>query len=334
MQYYWEHNRRFNALTNYFRKKFGERIQKLSINAGFSCPNRDGTISKEGCTYCNNEAFNPSYCSPSKSITQQIEEGISFHTKRYRRAEKYLAYFQTYSNTNAELKILKSKYEEALNHPAVIGLAIGTRPDCIDENKLDYLQKLSEKYFISVEYGVESCYNSTLEKIQRGHTFEQSKKAIEETTQSRACRQAGNIHTGIHLILGLPGESREQMLEEANIISSLPVSAIKFHQLQIIKNTRIADDYIKSPENFHIFSIDEYIDFIIDFTELLNPEIMIERFTAEVPPRFLVKGGFGLLRTDQILQKIEKRMEERETWQGRLFKSQNPNPKSQTNSKF
>lgn len=313
MIYKWGHNRRFNALTNFFQKKFGERIQKLSINAGFSCPNRDGTISRKGCTYCNNEAFNPSYCSPKKSITQQIEEGISFHAKRYRRAGKYLAYFQTYSNTHANLNELKLKYEESLSHPSVVGLAIGTRPDCVDENKLDYLQKLSEKYFISIEYGIESCYNSTLEKIQRGHTFEQLKKAIEETRQR-------NIHTGIHLILGLPGESREQMLKEANIISGLPVSAIKFHQLQIIKNTRMADDYIKAPENFHIFSIDEYIDFIIDFTELLNPEIMIERFTAEVPPRFLVKGGFGLLRTDQILQKIEKRIEERNTWQGKLFK--------------
>lgn len=310
--YEWENSRRFNALTNFFQKKFGERIQKLSVNAGFTCPNRDGTIGINGCTYCNNAAFNPSYCSVEKSITQQIAEGIDFHTKRYRRAEKYLAYFQTYSNTHADLEILKSKYEEALSCEGIAGLVIGTRPDCIDNAKLDYLQKLSEKYFISVEYGVESCYNSTLEKINRGHTFEQSVKAIEETTSR-------GIHTGIHLIFGLPGESREEMLAEADTISKLPISTVKFHQLQIIKDTITAAEYAANPENFDIFNLAEYLEFIIDFTERLNPRIMIERFTAEVPPRFLVKGGFGLLRTDQVLQRIEKRMEERETWQGKLF---------------
>jgi radical SAM protein (TIGR01212 family) len=314
LQYLWKHQRRFNAYTNFCQQKFGERIQKLSINAGFTCPNRDGKISKDGCTYCDNAAFNPSYCSPAKSITQQIIEGIEFHTVRYRRAGKYLAYFQAYSNTYDDLDVLKSKYEEALLHKDVIGLVIGTRPDCVDDKKLDYLKKLSEKYFISVEYGVESCYNKTLELINRGHTFEQSVRAIEETAKR-------NIHTGIHLLFGLPGESRNEMLEEASIISKLSVTTIKFHQLQIIQNTAMAEEYTNNLEKIHIFDLDEYIDFIIDFTERLNPEIMIERFTAEVPPRFLLKGGFGLLRTDQILQKIEKRMEERNTWQGKLFAS-------------
>lgn len=312
MEFEWEHSRRFNALTNYFQNIFGERIQKLSVNAGFTCPNRDGTVASSGCTYCNNAAFNPSYCSVEKSITQQIAEGIEFHIKRYRKAGKYLAYFQTYSNTHADLEILKSKYEEALSCEGIAGLVIGTRPDCVDNAKLDYLQELSEKYFISVEYGVESCNNKTLEKINRGHTFEQSVKAIEETASR-------GIHTGIHLIFGLPGESRKEMLEEAAIISKLPISTIKFHQLQIIKDTAMAAEYTANPEHFRIFNLEEYIEFIIDFTERLNPKIMIERFTAEVPPRFLVKGGFGLLRTDQILQRIEKRMEERETRQGRLL---------------
>ncbi|HNW99479.1 MAG TPA: TIGR01212 family radical SAM protein [Bacteroidales bacterium] len=315
MEFPWNHKRRYNALTNYFQNKFGERIQKLSVNAGFSCPNRDGTINVNGCSYCNNNAFNPSYCSPEKSISQQIEEGIQFHTNRYRRAGRYLAYFQTYSNTFADINILKSKYEEALQCPDIIGLVIGTRPDCIDDEKLDYLKELSEKYFVSIEYGVESCYNKTLEKINRGHTFEQSVKAIEETAKR-------NLHNGIHLVFGLPGESREEMLEEANIISKLPVTVVKFHQLQIIKDTAMVDDYKMNPEKYFIFNLDEYIDFIIDFIERLNPEILIERFTAEVPPRFLVKGGFGLLRTDQILQRIEKRIEDRNTWQGRLFKHQ------------
>lgn len=314
-KYIWGHSRRFNALTNYFQGKFGERIQKLSINAGFTCPNRDGTLGTEGCTYCNNEAFNPSYCSPLKSVSQQIEEGIIFHTRRYRRAEKYLAYFQTFSNTYSDLETLKSKYNEALSHPAVIGLVIGTRSDCIDDAKLDYLQFLSENFYLSVEYGVESCNNKTLERIKRGHTFEQSMRAIEETS-------ARGIHTGIHLILGLPGESREEILEEAKYISDLPVNSIKLHQLQIIKGTQMGTDYLVNPKDYSIYSLEEYIELVIDFVELLNPGIMIERFTAEVPPRFLVSGGFGLMRTDQILQKIEKRMEERDSWQGKLHKKQ------------
>ena len=312
MFYTWNHQRRFNAFTNFCQQKFGERIQKLSINAGFTCPNRDGTVSTGGCIYCNNAAFNPSYCSPEKSITQQINEGIEFHAVRYRRADKYLAYFQSYSNTHAPLDLLKIKFEEALQHPAIIGLVIGTRPDCVDNDKLDYLLQLSRKCFISVEYGVESCYNKTLEKLNRGHNFEQSVAAIEATAQRK-------IHTGIHLIFGLPGESREEMMQEASILSKLPVSTIKFHQLQIIKNTSLEAMFRTKPEQFHIFKLDEYIDFIIDFCELLNPSIMIERFTAEVPPAFHVTGGFGLLRTDQILQKIEKRMEERNTWQGRSY---------------
>ena len=326
MEFIWNHNRRFNAFSNYCKTAFGERIQKLSVNAGFTCPNRDGTVGTTGCIYCNNEAFNPSYCSSLKSITQQIEEGIEFHVKRYRKAGKYLAYFQAFSNTYAPLAELKEKYEEALKHPEVAGLVIGTRPDCVDEEKLDYLQHLAKDHFISVEYGLESCYNKTLEHIQRGHTFEQSAWAIEETAKR-------NIHTGIHIILGLPGETRDEMLSEATIISSLPVSTIKLHQLQIIKGTALAKDFEANPGNYHVFSLDEYIDFVIDFTERLKPEIMIERFTAEVPPRFLLTGGFGLLRTDQILQLIEKKMEERNTWQGRLYKPQVPNSKSQIPSK-
>lgn len=313
MDYPWQHQRRFNSLTYFYQQKFGERIQKLSVNAGFSCPNRDGKISFDGCTYCNNNAFNPSYCHPEKSITQQINEGIEFHTKRYRKANKYLAYFQAFSNTYANIESLKQKYEEAFSCKDVIGLVVGTRPDCIDEEKLNYFEKIAQQYFVSLEYGIESCYNETLKKINRGHTFEQSIKAIEETAKRK-------IHTGIHLILGLPGESKRDILEEARIISKLPISVIKFHQLQIIKDTAMAGDYLTFPEKYHIFDLDEYIEFIIDFVELLNPAIMIERFTAEVPPRFLIKGGFGMLRTDQILQKIEKRMEERNTWQGRLYK--------------
>jgi uncharacterized protein len=306
----WGHNRRFNSYADYFKKEFGGRVQKLAIDAGFTCPNRDGLKGRGGCTYCDNDAFNPSYCHPDKSIKTQIEEGIEFHERRYRRASRYLAYFQPYSNTYAPLDKLKEIYSQALQFPDVIGLVIGTRPDCIDEEKLEYFRKLSEDHYVIIEYGIESCYNHTLERINRGHTFEDAVKALELTAQF-------NLHAGAHLIFGLPGESIEDMIKESEILSGLPISNIKFHQLQIIKGTRMAEEFRNHPSDFHYFTLEEYIEFIIDFTERLNPGFVIERFAGEVPPRFLDGPGWGLVRNDQILRMIEKRMEERDTWQGK-----------------
>ena len=310
--YFWGHNRRFNAYSEYFKKKFGQRIQKLTIDAGFSCPNRDGTIAIGGCTYCNNQAFNPSYCNPQKSISQQINEGIEFHKARYRRANKYLAYFQAFSNTHAPLNQLKNIYQQALEKDDIIGLVIGTRPDCIDDEKLDYFAQLSKKYYIVIEYGVESCNNETLRQINRGHDFEQAVVAIEKT------HQAG-IHTGAHFIFGLPNETISDWMQWASIISDLPLDTIKFHQLQLIKETSMAALFQENSQLFHSFSLEEYIEFIIDFLEKLNPRLIIERFAGEVPPRFLEHSTWGLIRNDQILQSIEKRLEERNTYQGRLF---------------
>ncbi|OFX24887.1 MAG: TIGR01212 family radical SAM protein [Bacteroidetes bacterium GWA2_31_9] len=312
MEYSWEHKRRFNSYSEHFKQIFGERVQKLSVNAGFTCPNRDGKIATGGCIFCNNDAFNPSYCKTSKSISQQISEGIEFHKVRYRRASKYLAYFQAYSNTYDTIENLKLKYSEALNFPEVCGLIIGTRPDCVSDEVLDYLAFLSKKYYIMVEYGVESCYNKTLEFVNRGHTFEQAVDAIERTHKL-------NIKIGTHLIFGLPYESREMMLNEAKIMSDLPIDNIKFHQLQIFKNTELENIYNHKPEVFNLFSLDDYIDFIIQFTERLNPRIVIERFNSEVPPRFLASSNWGLLRLYEVMNLIEKEMEKRDTWQGRLF---------------
>ncbi|MFO7613023.1 MAG: TIGR01212 family radical SAM protein [Bacteroidales bacterium] len=307
----WGHGRRFNAYAEYFKEHFGGRVQKLTIDAGFTCPNRDGWKGFGGCTYCNNDAFNPSYCHPGKTIRQQMEEGIEFHAKRYRRAMHYLAYFQPYSNTHAPLDRLKEIYDQALVFPGIIGLVIGTRPDCIDEEKLEYFQSISRSHYVILEYGLESCYNQTLQRINRGHTFEDSMRALEMTARY-------GIKTGVHMIFGLPGESIEMMLDQANILSSLPVNNIKFHQLQIIKNTPMAEEYRNKPEDFVHFTLEGYIDFIIDFVERLNPGFVIERFAGEVPPRYLSGPGWGLIRNDQVLAMIEKRMEERETWQGRM----------------
>jgi len=287
----WGHNRRYNSYSEYFKRTFGTRVQKVTIDAGFTCPNRDGSKSVGGCTYCNNDAFNPSYCQPHKSITQQITEGIEFHKVRYRRAGNYLAYFQAYSNTYGSLEYLESLYNEALAYTGVVGLVIGTRPDCIDEKKLEYFARLAEKHYVIIEYGIESCYNRTLERINRGHTFEESVEAI--------CKTADyGIHTGAHVIFGLQGET---------------------DQLQIINNTRMADEYKENPSVFNLFALEKYIDFIVRFTERLNPGFVIERFTGEAPPRFQAGPTWGNLRSDQVQMMIEQEMEKRGTWQGKFY---------------
>lgn len=311
--YDWQTSRPYNAYSNYFKKVFGQRVQKLSIDAGFTCPNRDGKLGYGGCTFCDNNAFNPSYCQPSKSITQQIEEGIEFHRKRYAKATQYLAYFQPYSNTYADISTLKDKYTEALKHKNIVGIVIGTRPDCVNEEKLDYIAELSEKYYLMLEYGIESCYDKTLKRINRGHTFEQTKWAISQSRQR-------NINTGGHIIFGLPSETKEDMLNEAALLSSLGLNSLKFHQLQLFKNTAILKDYEKNPQDFHLFEFLEYREFIIDFLERLSPKIVIERFAGEVPPRFRANKGWGDIRNEEVVSLIEKRMIERNTYQGRLYK--------------
>ena len=304
----WGDNRRFNSYSSYFTREFGSRVQKISIDAGFSCPNRDGKISTGGCTFCRNDAFNPSYCHPEKSIRQQIEEGIGFHQRRYRRAKSYLAYFQAFSNTYKPLDELEKLYREALSVDGVIGLVIGTRPDCINEETLDMLKSLDAT--VILEYGVESVYDQTLTRVNRGHDFATAKKAIELTHKY-------GFHCGGHFIFGLPGETREMMLNAADIISELPLTTVKFHQLQIFKDTKMADEYIANPSDFHLFTLEDYIEFVIDFIECLNPGLVIERFAGEVPPRYLVSKPWLNLRYDQVLSLIEKRLEERNTYQGK-----------------
>lgn len=308
----WGDHRRYHSYKNFLTRQFGKRVQKLTIDAGFTCPNRDGTVGYGGCSYCLNDAFNPSYCSPKKSVRQQLEEGIEFHRNRYKRADGYLAYFQAYSNTYAPLEELKKIYHEAVIHPEIKGIVIGTRPDCMDEEKLEYFARLQEKFFVSLEYGIESIHNPTLSRINRGHTFEQASDMLEKTSRY-------GIHTGAHFIFGLPGENPEIWKSDLTIINQLPVKSIKFHQLQIIKDTAMEKEYFLSPESFHLFTMDEYIEFIVDYTERLNPCIVIERFAGEVPPKFLAAGDWGTVRYDVVLQKIEKKLEEKDTFQGKKY---------------
>ncbi|MCK5857692.1 MAG: TIGR01212 family radical SAM protein, partial [Bacteroidales bacterium] len=308
----WNHHRRFNSYAQYFKNLFGERIQKTTIDAGFTCPNRDGKVARGGCTYCNNDAFNPSYNDPKKSVIQQIDEGIEFHINRYRKAGKYLAYFQAYSNTYNSLEELKRIYSPALDKENVIGLVIGTRSDCMDEEKLKYFADIAKTHYVILEYGIESTYDKTLERINRGHNFQNVVDMIHLTKEY-------GIKTGGHMIFGLPGESREEMMSQVHTLNKLPLDNIKFHQLQIITGTPMAKEYKESPENFDLFGMEEYIDFMVRFIEQLNPNFVVERFAGEVPPRFLVSQAWGNLRNDQILQKIERELEARDSWQGKNF---------------
>jgi len=310
--YPWPHTRRFNAYSEYIKEKFGGRVQKVNVDAGFTCPNRDGTKGTGGCTYCDNSGFNPSYCDPQKPLHLQIKEGIEFHAARYRRAKQFLVYFQPFSNTYGPLNILKEKYKEALSFPDVIGLVIGTRPDCVDDEKLEYLSALTKKYYIQVEYGVETHNNETLKHINRGHDSELAERMIRKTHEY-------GISTGAHYIFGLPGETPEDMFHTGEVISTLPLDTVKFHQLQIVKGTRMEQEYRDHPGDFHTFALESYIDFIIRFTEKLNPSIVIERFTSEMPPRFLSGTNMGLIRYDEVLRRIETELEKRDTWQGKDY---------------
>ena len=308
----WGDDRPFNSLVRLFREKYGGRVQKVSVNAGFTCPNRDGKVAYGGCIYCNNNSFTPSYCEPDLSIYQQLVTGIKFLNFRYRKTKKYLAYFQSFSNTYAPLNRLKSLYKEALLHPKIHGLAIATRPDCLDSEIIAYLQELSKTKIIIVELGIESCYDPTLEKINRGHNFQTTVDAIEMLSGK-------GIHIGGHIMFGLPGESKEQMLKEVDIISRLPLDSVKFHQAQIIKQTKMQKYYLQNKDDFNLFEKDEYIDFIISFIERMNPSIAIERFVSEVPPKFKVAPDWGLIRSDQLIRQIEKRFHQRDTWQGKFY---------------
>lgn len=300
----------YNEYGPWLKAQLGCKVQKISLNAGFTCPNRDGRVGEGGCTYCNNQTFNPEYCETSKSITQQLEEGKHFFARKYPEM-KYLAYFQAYTNTYDSLDNLIAKYEEALSVPDVVGIVIGTRPDCMPDALLDYLQKLSQRAFLIVEYGVESVYDKTLLRINRGHTHAQTVDAITRTA-------ARGIMVGVHLILGLPGESREEMLSEAKILSSLPITMLKLHQLQLIKGTKMAEEYFANPSDFHLFTADEYIDLVIDFVERLSPSIVLERFVSQSPSSLLAIPGWGL-KNYEFVEKVRARMAERNAVQGRLF---------------
>ena len=301
---------RYVNYNQVLKSEFSERIQKISINAGFTCPNRDGSKGIGGCTYCNNQTFSPEYCQSPKTVRQQIEEGIAFFHHKYQ-SQLYLAYFQSYTNTYDSIDRLKVIYEEALSYPNVVGIVIGTRPDCVNDELLDYFAELSTKYYVMIEYGIESTNDETLAFINRGHDYECASTAIRETARR-------GIRTGAHIILGLPNESCETILSHANKLSELPLNCLKIHQLQLVRGTKMAQQYAEHPEWFHLYSAEEYIDLAIDFLERLNPEIAIERFVSQSPKELLIAPTWGL-KNFEFTDKIEKRLKERDSWQGKFF---------------
>lgn len=285
-----------------YTERYGMRLQRLTLDGGFTCPNRDGTLGTGGCTFCDNAAFHPSY-TQGKSIPEQIDAGIAFHSARGRKADGYLAYFQAFSNTYAPIDVLRERYEAALSHPAVRGLVIGTRPDCIDTEKLDYLSSMRESgKIVEVEYGIESVYDLTLRRINRGHDFACTRRAVMETASR-------GLATGGHIIIGLPGETREMLLQEAEILSALPLDYLKFHQLQILKGTPMASEYKERPGDFLRPGPQEYIDLLAEMITRLRPDIAIARIASSVPPSF-TDAPWGLLRHEELVRRLALRLEE------------------------
>ncbi len=299
--------KRYRDFSDFLKLHFTGKVQKISLHAGFTCPNRDGSIGVGGCTYCNNQTFSPDYCHTGKSITRQLDEGVEFFARKYPDM-RYLAYFQAYTNTYGELELLKRRYEEALGHDGVEGLIIGTRPDCMPDELLAYLSDLARHTFVLVEYGVESSNDETLKRINRGHDFATSADAIRRTSQA-------GIAVGAHMILGLPGESREVILSHADALSKLSLDTLKLHQLQLIRGTRMAAEYAQQPDDFHLYEVDEYIDLAIDFTERLSPRIAIERFVSQSPAELLIAPRWGL-KNHEFTARLLKRMRERDARQG------------------
>lgn len=301
----------YNDYGAWMRRQFPFRVQKISIDAGFSCPNRDGHISHGGCTFCDNRTFNPSYCQPSKSITEQITEGKEFFRHKYPDM-KYLAYFQAFSNTYATLDTLQRRYEEALSAEDVVGIVIGTRPDCVSDEILNYLESLNRQTFMIVEYGIESVSDDTLRRVNRGHNFECSRRAIIETHNR-------GILTGAHIILGLPGESAEDNVRQADIVSALSIDILKLHQLQIIRGTQLAAEYERQP--FNLYTADEYIDLCRRYIERLRPDMVLERFVSQSPKELLVAPKWGL-KNYEFANRFVNYMKRMDSWQGKYAEPQ------------
>lgn len=290
--------RPYKTYSEYLRERFpGQHLQKISVDAGFSCPNRDGSKGEGGCSFCNPEAFAPGYCRQVKGIAEQIDAGKAFFSRKTNGETRYLVYFQSYSGTYAPVEVLRERYAQALAADGVVGLIVGTRPDCLSEEVLDLLSEVARERFVMLEVGVESCYDRTLSQVGRGHSFDCAKQAI-------LAASGRGIPVGVHLILGLPGETREEMLQEAEILSALPIDVLKLHQLQILRGTRMAQAWETDPSQFHLFTAEEYAHLVARFVRRLRPGIALDRFAAEAPSRLLLAPRWGL-KPQEVQQMVE-----------------------------
>ena len=294
----------------FLHRYFPYKVQKISLHAGFTCPNRDGTVGWGGCTYCNNQTFNPDYCQQEKSITLQLEEGKRFFAHKYPEM-KYLAYFQAYTNTYGQLEELRRKYEEALSVDDVVGIVIGTRPDCLPPALLDYLEQLSRHTFLLVELGIESTDDATLRRINRGHTFADTQRAVGQLASR-------GILCGGHLIFGLPGDTHASLLAQATHINRLPLHTLKMHQLQLIRGTRMAAEYAAAPHEFHLFGVEEYVELVVDYIQHLRPDLVLERFVSQSPKELLIAPDWGL-KNYEFNHRVQKRLRQLEAYQGKLY---------------
>ena len=306
----WGTSRRFNDYSSFIKNKFGGRVQKISVNVGLSCPNRDGTKGTGGCIYCDNTAFTPAYCNAADNITEQLRKGREFFSRKYPDM-RYIAYFQSYTNTYAPVETLEALYREAVSD-GIAGLIIGTRPDCINNELLDMLARINQIVPVAVELGMESTADRTLELINRHHTWADSVKAAE------MCASHG-LQTGAHLILGLPGETEADFLEHAKRISALPLKTLKLHQLQIISGTPLAAICQKNPDFVRTFTLNDYIATVVRFLEHLSPDIVVERFVSVSPAEKVIAPRWNRMKNFEIVALIDKELERQETWQGRKF---------------
>lgn len=304
------HGRRYHAYNDWVKHAHGGRLQKISIDAGFTCPNRDGSLGIGGCSFCNNEGFTPAYLREQRRIDEQIDTGLAFMRRRYPDARQFLAYFQAYSNTYATLEELAARYSQALRHPAIAGIVVGTRPDCLADEVLNYLADLAKTHIVELEIGIESCSDTVLEECLRGHDFACTRDAI-----ARAAAR-GLFVTG-HLLLGLPGESRASLIAGALALAELPIDALKFHQLQIVRGTRLANLWRQNPECVPLLEPADYLDAVVDMLEHLPASVRIQRLGSEVPPALRLSPDWGI-RLSSFPAMLEARLLARDTWQSRL----------------
>jgi radical SAM protein (TIGR01212 family) len=290
------------------RGRFGHKVYRVTIDAGFTCPNVDGTVAVGGCVYCDNRSFSPNRRLPRSTIQEQVARGVAALRKRYG-AERFIAYFQAATNTYAPPQKLRHLYDQALAHPDVIGLAIGTRPDCVPDPILDLIQEYARNRYVCLELGLQTVHDRSLDWMNRGHHMDAFYDAV-------ARCQGRNLDLCAHVILGLPGESHDDMMETARVLASLPVQAVKIHNLHVVKDTPLADQYARGA--VCLVSRDEYVRTVCDFLEHLRPEMVIHRLSGDAPPDYLVAPDWCLDKP-ALLRAIRAELEARDSWQGRLF---------------